>query len=308
MSNSSDTAIKGQDIYKTRVDSRKSKAEHKIPGSIPVLMYRRVINNKVTAKDNWICVHKTNFEKQLRLLELWGYTTITFSDYDLYLQGRFSMPRKPIIITIDDGYLDTYTYAYPLLKEYGMRAVVFVLGDRNIRYNKWDEQKTLSRSSLMNKEQILEMYQNGFEIGAHTLSHPDLRTLTEKEAWEEINSSKRALKKELGIDPITFCYPHGGLNKRTKSLVKEAGFKYACSVYSGPAVIDKDPLEIRRIAVHNNVTELVMNLMVPQKLASGIKDALRKKENLELPPLIKNGESAQVLSSQHKVRVDFRHQ
>ncbi len=278
-------------------------------GRIPVLMYHRITNNKVTAKENWICVHKSNFEKQLRMLELWGFTSITFEDYELYLQGRIPLPRKPVIITIDDGYLDTYTQAFPLLKEYGMKAVVFVLGDRTLQYNKWDAQNKVPPATLMNKAQIQELQRHGFEIGAHTLSHPDLSKLSCEEAWEEIELSRLALKDELGVAPITFCYPYGGLTRTTKELVKKSGFRFACSVYSGPSSIGEDPYEIRRVTVRNNVAELALQLIVPQNLINGIKEALKKNRQIEIPSVIKNGERVnQVLPVHRQVGMDFRQQ
>ena len=247
---------------------------------VPVLMYHRIIDNRVAAKDNWLCVHVDVFDKQLRMLELWGYSAITFSDYYLYMQGKLILPRKPIIITIDDGYLDTYTHALPLLKQYGMRAVVFVLGDRGLHYNKWDEHKGIPPAALMNNNQILELYREGIEIGAHSLSHPDLSCLPKEKAWKEINRSKTLLQEELGIEPIAFCYPYGGVSPLVKQLVQESGFQFACSVFSGPAQFRKDLFEIRRITVRNKLTDLALRLMIPQKIITGLREGIRKNKRI----------------------------
>ena len=230
---------------------------------IRVLMYHRIVSNKVTSKDNGFSVHQDIFRKQLQTIDRWGYTTITFVDYNLYLRGKIKLPKKPIIITIDDGYLDTYTLAYPVLQEFGMKAVIYVIGDPKLDYNKWDEDKMNAPAKLMNRDQIKELHREGHEIGAHTLTHPDLRSLSLEKANQEILMSREVLQQELGTAPISFCYPYGGSTPQTVELVKESGFQFACSVDKGPVEFGKSPYLIRRIAVRNNMIEFALRLKIP---------------------------------------------
>src|SRR3990172_10485191 len=95
------------------------------PRKIKILMYHRIVDDKEANSKHWTCIHVREFRRQLESLERWGFTAITFDDYRLYLQGELNLPRKPVVLTFDDAYLDTYENAFPLLQEYGMRAVIF---------------------------------------------------------------------------------------------------------------------------------------------------------------------------------------
>ena len=96
--------------------------------AVKVLMYHRVVEDKAISDAHWSCVYVEDFRRQLELLDRWGFTAITFEDYRLFQSGELNLPKKPVILTFDDGYLDTYTVVFPVLQEYGVKAVVFVLG------------------------------------------------------------------------------------------------------------------------------------------------------------------------------------
>jgi len=219
------------------------------PRMIKVLMYHRVVENGELSRTHWTCVHTEEFRRQLQLLDRWGFTTVTFDDYRLYLAGDLNLPRRPVILTFDDGFDDVYTNAFPILKEFGMKAVVFVLGNREIKKNFWDEHLNLPTASLMNEQQIVELHAAGFEIGSHTMNHAQLTALPVDEAWEEISRSRMVLEILVNSSVQTFCYPYGDVNESIKKMVEDAGYAIACSVYSGPATFGIEPFEIRRIAI-----------------------------------------------------------
>lgn len=174
---------------------------------IRVLMYHRILPRGVTAYGNELFLDKEMFRQQLALLDRWGYTAITFQDYHLILEGQLDFPRKPVILTFDDGYLDMFENAYPLLEEYGMRAVVFVLADRTIRTNTWEPHHAASKAPLMNEQQILELHEAGFEIASHGLTHEDLSSLPADRAWEEISRSRMLLEILINAPVYSFAYP-----------------------------------------------------------------------------------------------------
>jgi len=218
---------------------------------IRVLLYHRIVDNKELSKKNWLCVDTRRFRQQLEMLDRWGFTPITFNDYSMFCQGELDLPAKPVIITFDDGYLDTYTNAFPILQEFGMRAVVFVIGDSMLKTNYWDRDKGLSESPLMEREHILEMHEAGFEIGSHSMSHQRLIELSQEKAWEEISRSRIVLEILLNDRVRSFSYPYGQLNGTTKRMVNSAGFEYGCGVSSGPAPFGEDLYEIRRTTIFN---------------------------------------------------------
>jgi peptidoglycan/xylan/chitin deacetylase (PgdA/CDA1 family) len=219
------------------------------PNAIKVLMYHRIVNDEYLSRSHWTCLHVNELRKQLKFIERSGYTTVTFEDYRLFLAGELNLPRKPVILTFDDGYLDTYEIAYPLLQEFGMKGVVFVLGDRSVETNNWDHHLKLPLAPLMRTEHIVELREMGFEIGAHSLRHSKLTEVSCGQAWEEISRSRSALEILLNSPVRTFSYPYGLVNCEVKRMVAEAGFSHACSVFSGPPSLGKDNYEIRRTPI-----------------------------------------------------------
>lgn len=219
---------------------------------LKVLVYHRIVDDEAVSRKFWHCLHVERFRRQLELLDRWGFTPITFADYRLFREGELNLPSKPVIITFDDGYMDTFTYAFPLLQEFGMRAVVFVLGDRRIKTNYWDRTVGFPEAPLMDGRHILELHEAGFEIGAHSMSHVKLTAIREDLAWDEISRSRMLLEILLNDNVHTFSYPYGLNSAGTRRMTQNAGYLSACSVGSGPAVFGQDPFEIRRLTVFNN--------------------------------------------------------
>lgn len=243
-----------------------SSHRRKYSRAIKIFLYHRIVPNNHALAENPLCVSEHDFRRQLELLDRWGFTSITFEDYRLFLEGRLDLPRKAIIITFDDGYEDTYALAFPLLKEFGMKAVVFVLGDRRITTNIWDSVGgELASSRLLDDKQILELHQSGFEIGAHTLTHARLPMLPKEKAWEEISRSRMFLETLLNGPVRTFAYPYGLVNNIVKEMVREAGFLFACGAFSGPVCMDQDYFEIRRILVsgNDNAMRFLLKVLAP---------------------------------------------
>lgn len=233
---------------------------------LKVLMYHRVVADREIAESHPFCVHKDEFLKQLEVIDHLGYTPVTFNDYKLFAGGEIQLPKKPVIITFDDGYLDTYTTAYPLLLEYGMRAVIFVMGDRSLETNIWDQSDNeIPVTRLMKNHQIRELHSKGFEIGAHTMRHVDLQQLSGEEIYKELKGTKMILESLLDSPVQSLSYPFGSVNAQVKRLAKDAGYDFACSVYSGPARFAVDPYEIRRLAIYNSTTlpGFIMRLKTP---------------------------------------------
>jgi len=222
------------------------------PGkSIKVLMYHRIVDDASLAQRHWTCLHVDNLAQQLRMLDRCGFTTITFDDYRLSLSGELNLPRKPVIVSFDDGFLDTYRLAFPLLRELGMKAVVFVVAGKNVRSNIWDRHRGVPPAPLLEPGHIAEMSREGIEIGSHSLSHPRLTDLPDDEAWKELSHSKLLLEILIGSAINSISYPYGLVNERIKSMAHDAGYTIGCGVSSGPVRFGDDLLEVRRIAIRN---------------------------------------------------------
>jgi peptidoglycan/xylan/chitin deacetylase (PgdA/CDA1 family) len=153
------------------------------------------------------------------------------------------------MLTFDDGYVDNYTNLLPLMQQAGYRGVLYLLGDFEVRYNYWDvdADPTEPRSDIMDAAQKQAFVAAGWEIGAHTMRHPQLPALPTAEAAAEIQHSKAALEQALGTESISFAYPYGALNEEVKALVQQAGFTYAVATDTGGLHLEDDRLQIFRI-------------------------------------------------------------
>ena len=221
------------------------------PGFMPVLMYHK-IPDEAPATKHRIFVTKEQFAKHLAYLKSHQLSPITFRDYQDFASGRRPLaefPRRPIILTFDDGYTDNYTNLLPLMQQYGYRGVLYLLGDFALRHNQWDlaADPTEPRADIMSEAQKQAFVAAGWEIGAHTQTHPRLTTLPAPAAAAEIAASKAALEQRLGTEIISFAYPYGDLNAATKALVAEAGFPFAVATDSGGLHLEDDRLQIFRI-------------------------------------------------------------
>jgi peptidoglycan/xylan/chitin deacetylase (PgdA/CDA1 family)/glycosyltransferase involved in cell wall biosynthesis len=222
-----------------------------VPGFLPVLMYHKIPDAPLATKHQ-IFVTKENFEKHLAYFKAHDFTPITFLDYQEFASGRRPLagfPRRPIILTFDDGYTDNYTNLLPLMQRYGYRGVLYLLGDFDIRYNQWDADfdPTEPRADIMDRAQKQAFVAAGWEIGAHTMHHVRLPDLPAAEALAEMRQSKAALEQALHTEVISFAYPYGALNEEMKALAQKAGFTYAVATDTGGLHLEDDRMQIFRI-------------------------------------------------------------
>ena len=231
--------------------------------SIRTLVYHRITDNELLARDNPRCVHESEFRRHLDLLDRWGFTTITFRDCRLFAEGSLHLPRKPVILTIEGAHLDTYRVAFQILQESGGKAVVFSLAAHpGVTTTSAPDHP---HASQMSADQLREMSAEGMEIGSLTLTYPDLSTVSAEIARDEIVRSKATLERILECRVLSFAYPYGIVSDRAKAMVADAQYAFACAWSSGPQRFDLDPLEIRRFAVRSGIgsLELEWGLKVP---------------------------------------------
>lgn len=245
---------------------------------LPILMYHHMLKSSKLLGDYTIT--PTEFESDLKYLKDNGYTTVTVQDLIRYCNGEAPLPEKPVMITFDDGYESTYEYAYPLLKQYEMKAVVSIIGYYTDLYSR-TEDKHINYSHLTWSELRAMMESGVFEIQNHTYNmHSDntRKGLRKKngETEEEYRSAISAdliqvqneIKTNLGISPTTFTYPFGYITKTSKEIVKDLGFQASFSCEEGVNVLSGNPEELYQLMrynrVHNVSTQQFMN-----KIAKG---------------------------------------
>lgn len=219
---------------------------------MPVIMYHRVIKGKAEEKGvHGTYIEEEIFRQHMEYLKKKGYETVTFEDLiNNNYKKRFDKDKKWIMITFDDGYKDNYENAFPILKEFGFKAVIYLLGD--LKYNKWDAENALIPEkvfSLMDENEILEMQEYGIEFGGHSMTHPKLPEVNSKVLEKEIVESKKILEKKLGKELLSFAYPYGDRDENVKEILKEVGYKFAVTTDKGDLSFEEDLFDIRRIAI-----------------------------------------------------------
>lgn len=219
-------------------------------GEVPVLTYHRVLKMPPVGSKHNIYVTVDELEAQIINLKRRGFEFATFKDI-----VRGVRPKKPVILTFDDGYADNYENLLPLLERHGARAVIFVLGDRSIRNNYWDMAKGEPEATLMSDAEVLACHNSGLiEIGAHGMSHTRLAELSDSLADYEVRESKRSLEKLLGTEVVSFAYPYGEYNPRHVISVREAGYAFGVATVSGPVAMADDRMRVRRITMFPGTT------------------------------------------------------
>ncbi len=218
---------------------------------MPVIMYHRVIKDESEKGVHGTYVTVKQFEEQMKYLKNKGYETITFKDLlnNRYKQ-RFDKDKKWIMLTFDDGYKDNYENAFPILKKYQFKGIIYILD--GIKYNKWDvddRNNPEKEFSLMNAEELLEMQKYGIEFGGHTSTHPKLAELSLENAKKEIIISKNNIENLIGKELLSFAYPYGSLNEDVKKIAQESGYQFAVATDSGSITFSDDLFEIRRVGI-----------------------------------------------------------
>lgn len=141
--------------------------------------------------------------------------------------------KNTCIITFDDGYLDNYEYAAPILEQFGFHATIFCVSSRLGKVTDWSADPLWGGVPLMDGGEIRELKGKGFEIGSHTRTHCDLGLLSREDplqARREIFDSRTELEDLLGSEVTSFCYPYGSYTDESVQWVREAGYRNARSV------------------------------------------------------------------------------
>lgn len=149
--------------------------------------------------------------------------------------------EKDIAITFDDGWADFYDNAFPILKEFGYSATVFIITDYVGQTSRWDYRQRMH----LNWDQIKELAGEGIEFGSHGAGHVDLRKLDDDALEYETAGSKKIIEDKLGRPVDYFSYPFGRFDARVRAAVENAGYEKAFSLSTG-----EDEFAISRSSVY----------------------------------------------------------
>jgi peptidoglycan/xylan/chitin deacetylase (PgdA/CDA1 family) len=192
--------------------------------SVPILMYH-YIRPLPSSYSDWLgyklSVSPASFHEQLDWLATNGYHPVDFSDLRAYFAGTRVLPSKPVVITLDDGYADLYSTAYPLLKLYGFKAVAYIVT------------MFVGQSRYVTAEQIVEMDHNGIQIASHTLNHANLARTSQYLVTYQLTASKAWLEGLLQHPVLDFAYPSGKFSSQVVNALQATGYDTAVTEMSG---------------------------------------------------------------------------
>ncbi len=195
---------------------------------LPILYYHAVSDSVFGLAE--LFVSPKEFDKQMKYLKDSNYTSISFKDID-----HFKDFANPVIITFDDGYENNYQYAYPILKKYNLKATIFVCSG------------FIGGSTILKKSQMLEMT-DLINFESHTITHPDLTKLDQKQLEHEIIDSKKAIEAITNKEVTGFCYPTGFYNQASLNIIKRY-YKYAVLNTRGCYKENDDKYLIKRLYI-----------------------------------------------------------
>jgi peptidoglycan/xylan/chitin deacetylase (PgdA/CDA1 family) len=194
----------------------------------------RAIPRAPEASEGWHFTHSPEgFERQLLELRRRGYEFVSLARLVSEIGRGGVEGARSAVITFDDGWVDNYEFALPILKKLAVPATFFVTS-AHLGKGAEDEKR-------MGLAQLKELLAEGMSLGGHSRTHPDLTKLAPEQAREEIAGCKEDLEQALGVHVQFFAYPGGAFNREVARLTQEAGYAAACSVI-GPARNDRSSL------------------------------------------------------------------
>ncbi|MEM7332917.1 MAG: polysaccharide deacetylase family protein [Chloroflexota bacterium] len=192
---------------------------------VPILMYHYVSippeDADVYRTD--LSVKPDAFLEQMTYLAENGYNPIDFYDLSRAITNQQELPEKPVILTFDDGYLDNYENAYPILEQFGFKGTFFIV----------TEFVDFGREEYMSWEMITEMAANGHRFEPHSRTHPDLRNRERPFLIWEMLGPQETLAFHLGYTPRYFSYPSGRYDQAAIDILDELDFWGAVTTQSG---------------------------------------------------------------------------
>ena len=236
---------------------------------IPVLMYHRVgISNN--AWENRYCIPPDQFAKHMSHLAKKGMRACSTTDFFAWLEQKQTLPEGSFLLTFDDGFMDVYEHAAPVLQELNWPATVFLVSRLIGKRDEWCKTQNPSGATfpLLAHEHISAMCDMGFTFQSHTRLHPDLTTLSHADLTEDLTGSRRDLEDLLGEQVRYLAYPYGRLNGHVLEATQAAGYEAAFSTQPGFNRQDINLYRIRRLDVFGTDTAA----MLARKLFFGSND------------------------------------
>lgn len=210
---------------------------------IPILMYHyvRYVDPSADPLGFNLSVTPEQLGAQLGWLRAAGYEAVRMETVAACVRGAGPCPARAVALTFDDGYMDAYTAALPILQQHGYTATFYIVSGfvGQPGYMGWDEIRALRAA--------------GMEIGAHSVTHPDLTTLGLEDLRAQVAQSGATIAAAIGAPVVSFCYPGGRFSDTVAAVAGESGFTSATTTLSdGP---QDNPLTLPRLRISGDLQQ-----------------------------------------------------
>lgn len=231
-------------------------------GGVPVLMYHAFTTSG--ERDRFV-LPAGSFATQLRWLRRLRYRVITLEELAELLRAGEPLPRRTVVLTIDDGYRDNFEIAQPILERHGFSATVYLVSGRLGGSNDWGDPGPLAGRPMLDRRQIAAMRAGGTRFGGHTRNHPRLPELEDAAVGAEVGGCREDLERVLGQEIESFAYPYGLFDERAAKAAEAAGYRAACTTETRPARPWDDPFRVPRIEVEgaDSTLRFLRRLLLP---------------------------------------------
>jgi peptidoglycan/xylan/chitin deacetylase (PgdA/CDA1 family) len=198
----------------------------------------------------------------MRWLAALGYRAIDMDALVRARTGQGGLPRRPVVITFDDGFQGSAEHAVPVLRAHGFTAVFYLVAGLMGETSRWMARDPGVELPLMSWERARALAAEGFQCGAHSLTHRRLAGLPRGQCRDELVDGRKRLEDELGRAVTHLAYPFGAYDRAVRSAAAEAGYSTACSTRPGLSGPEDDLLALRRVSVygHDSLSDFVSRL------------------------------------------------
>ncbi|MGE8080446.1 polysaccharide deacetylase family protein [Peribacillus loiseleuriae] len=226
----------------------------KLDKGISILMYHHILDEKDLGVYKGVSTTITSeqFSKEMEYLHKQSFETVSMDDLEKYVKGKINLPAKATVITFDDGLVSVRENAYPILRQYGMKATEYVITSRNNHPTELFNPKKLqffSNEDIKNMGDVF-VYQahthNLHNLDIHNKSDVITKSLAVVEADIRLNKSI--------LHANSFAYPFGHYNDNTIMLLKKLGFKSAVTTIRGPVNVGDDVLQLKRYGIYQSTS------------------------------------------------------
>lgn len=217
--------------------------------SVRVLCYHSISDLANAPVVSEYGVPAEEFRRQLCVLRRAGFHFVSLDEVMSYLDGKVRLPRRPVLVTFDDCFVDLLENGLPVLRKERVPAVAFAVAGLTGETNRWDTAIGAPALRLLDADGLLSLERAGVEIGVHGRTHRPMRSVSRDDLGNETAQAAKDLR-ELGLTRIrVFAYPHGDQNARVRRAVSAAGFCAAFTVDPGVIQPRSDRFALRRFEI-----------------------------------------------------------